>query len=221
MVAFLPGHPRIFLWDQISPVLSPIPCCPYLYSHFLCPIHYISFGGLNVHAPFPSRRFQESRSIRVLLSSLQFSLYNNIHLSHWWWNFFALLLVDCRFSLAILSELPHDLPVYMRLFACRDRILRWFRLSTAPIGCACLSPLGSTTLFLGLVRSNITSLIVVLGCFLLSIFQAFFFSIQDFPYHAIVSTVLPLFSSQHPSYNWWVFVPSSHISHHYPICLVQ
>lgn len=69
---------------------------------------------------------------------------------------FALLLVDRRFSLAILSELPHDLPVYMRLFACRDRILRWFRLSTVPIGCACLSPLGPTTLFLGL--TGLTSL---------------------------------------------------------------
>lgn len=68
----------------------------------------------------------------------------------------ALLLVDRHRSPVILFQLPHDLPVYALLCMWR---LNW--LSTALIGCACLSPLamGSTTLFLGLVRSNIASLI--------------------------------------------------------------
>ena len=51
---FYSGHPRTFLWDQISPVSSSIPCCPHLYSHFLpyAPSTTSPFDGLNVCASF-------------------------------------------------------------------------------------------------------------------------------------------------------------------------
>ena len=115
----------------------------------------------------------------------------------------ALLLVDRHRPPVILFQLPHDLPVYALLCMWRSN---W--LSMALIGCTCLSLLGSTTLFLGLVRSNIASLID--NCpwmFPFNHISSIFSLLYKFSFIVQLCQQFSHYSQQHPTYNTgWVFV---------------
>ena len=223
MVAFIQDTRALFsgtrshLFRHQYPVAPTSTATSYLMPH---PLHLLSMGLMFVLL------FQDpknSRSICVLLSSLQLPLYNNIHLSHWSWKcpFRPIFPFSLSYWLIDIvrqwfcSSCP-TIYLYMRFFACGRST--W--LSTALIGCACLSPLGSTTLFLGLVRSNIASLID--NCpwmFPFNHISSIFSLLYKFSFIVQLCQQFPHYSQQHPPYNNWLgfcFL-SSHTSHHYLI----
>lgn len=232
MVAFIQDTRALFsgtrspLFRRQYPVAPTSTATSYLMPH---PLHLLLMGLMFV---LLFQDPKDSRSICVLLSSLQLPLYNNIHLSHWSWKrpFRPIFPFSLSYWLIVRQWFCSSCPtiyLYMRFFACGDRIggdrIGWVWRSSAVLASHYWVRPPYFLDWLGL--TSLRWLIIVLGCSLLTIFQAFFLFYTSFPLSCNCANSSPtiLNNTQHTTLAGFLFSLLSHLPPlpHTIYCLVQ